>query len=142
MYEQIDNKTKMKKEHREKDYQVLSKVTGGDIENILIKALETESHNRVCLSHKNHWVDKPSWLSTLQYATQILLEGGAIQLKNVEDPIVYHELTLQKLFNGINAFMYTTLLKSCINIGADELLNQLSSADAKTIISYSIYGRG
>ena len=144
MYEHINGKTKMKKEHQEKEYQVSMKVTGGDIENILAMALKAGPCLGVKLNHtkQNYWVKKPPWMSYLQFATQILLEGGVIQLNDIRDPIAYHELTLQKLINGINAYMNSDA--SSMEHGlykGDRLPGKLNSSVAKDIITTAIFGR-
>ena len=144
MYEHINGKTIMKKEHQEKEYQVSMKVTGGDIEKILAMALKAGPCLGVKLNHtkQSYWVRKPPWMSYVQFATQILLEGGVIQLNDIRDPIAYHELTLRKLINGINAYMNSTASNmEHTSYKGDRLPEHLNSSVAIEIIINAIFGR-
>ena len=147
MFDCVNGKTVMKKEHQEKKYQVSFKVSGGDIENIMVAALADGASNLVRLdcTRQSCWSDKPAWLTAPQFATQIIIEGGTVLLNDINDSIVYHELTLRKLLNGINDFINSAMLKKELdNIEegkAESLLSQLSGADASEIIANAIFER-
>ena len=144
MYDFIDGKVVMKKEQQEKIYQLTAIVSGKDVENILIAALEGGiSHwARLDCMRQSIWINKPPWLSTSQYATQILLEGGIIQFIDIKDPIVYYELTLQKLICGINDYFNIATSKiTCPPNEARYLQKQMNSRVANEIIKNAILGR-
>ena len=144
MYDCIDGKTLMRKEYQEKEYQVSFKVSGADIENIIVLALETGVNHWASLdrSRQNLWAEKPPWMTASRFATQILIEGGGILLNDLNDPIAYHELTLQKLIRGISDYMCSPrALVTTVIQESDRLFRVLCPTIANEIIKTAIFGR-
>ena len=144
MYDCINGKAIMKKEQQEKEYQISAIVSGADLENIIIAALDSGVSHWAKLDcvRQSIWNDKPSWLSESRYATQILIEGGKILLIDIRDPIVYYELTLRKLINGINDYINSTTLKvGSANFDVGRLPAHVDSEVANEIIINAIFGR-
>ena len=144
MYDYVDGKAIMRKEYQEKEYQVSVKVSGIDIENILVAALEGEVNQwaSLDLERKSPWGDKPQWLPPSRFATQTLIEGGTILLNDLKDPIVYYELTLQKLIRGIGDYLNSpSAVAGCAIPAADRLFEQPSGAMASEIVKTAVTGR-
>ena len=144
MYDCVDGIAVMKKEYQEKKYQVSFTISGSDIESILTAAFETGTNHQVKFdfSRQTYWKNKPAWLPASRYATQILIEGGKIQLNDIRDPIVYYELTLHKLIDGINDYMRAnTWHEGRTSIEAGRLPEQMDGAVANEIITNAIFGR-
>ena len=105
MFEQKNGAAVMKKEHSEKLYQASVKVTGGDIEAIVAKALDggISAWAKMDASKQSEWEGKPDWVSESQYASQVLLEGGVLRLESTADEICRYEVTIKKLLQGIGS---------------------------------------
>ena len=136
MFEQKNGMAIMKKEHSEKQHQVSVKITGGDIEAIVTKALNggISAWAKLDCSEQSNWKDKPDWVSDSQFATQVLLEGGMLRLEDTVDEICYYELTIGKLIKGIGTFVYDALSEGRQSIqSASGMLEDLDSATAGEI---------
>ena len=70
------------------------------------------------ISDLSTWENQPPNISDAHYATQILLQGGCIYLRDATDEIAFYELTLHKLIQGINDYT-----NSCMNSYGNPLHN-------------------
>ena len=108
-------------------YQISNQITGKDLEMIMIAALSDKNGGDdgdsrdgedggvaqwatlvktvpFTISDLSTWENQPSNISDAHYATQILLQGGCIYLRDATDEIAFYELTLHKLIQGINDY--------------------------------------
>ena len=77
-------------------------VAAEQIENIIVTSLEGQSTYWLGLDNTTpEWADEPDDLPTSQYATQLILEGKAVTLYDIEDEDEVWTLTLDKLLKGI-----------------------------------------
>lgn len=83
-------------------FPVTTTISADKIENIVVTALECQSSFWAGLDNTTpEWDKAPEDLPVSQYAVQLLLEGKAIRLYDVEDESERWELDLQKLLKGI-----------------------------------------
>ena len=114
----------LRKEIRERTFNVVCKITPEQIEDIVVDALECESNYWVGVNNTTpEWVQKPHGLPVSQYACQLLLEGKAVTLFDIEDEDEEWELTLLKLLDGIGM----------------ALMDDDDSADA--CLQYALFGK-
>lgn len=124
MYQKNECTYSLKKEIRERTFNVVCKITAEQIEDIVVDALECESNYWVGINNTTpEWANKPQGLPVSQYAVQLLLEGKAVTLFDIEDEDEEWELTLLKLLDGIGM----------------ALLDDDDSADA--CLQYALFGR-
>lgn len=77
-------------------------ITGENIENILVDALEGSSNYWCGLDNTTpEWSDKPKDFPVSMWAVQLLLQGKSITLYDIEDEEETWDLTLEKLLKGI-----------------------------------------
>lgn len=87
---------------KSKEFEFKSAVTGEQIENIIVDALECTSNYWVGLDNTTpEWDSKPKDLPSSMYAVQMLFDGKSVKLFDIEDEDVTWELTMDKLLSGI-----------------------------------------
>lgn len=87
-------------------FTVETTVTAEAIENIVVSSLEGASAYWVGIDNTTpEWANKPEDLPVSQYATQLILEGKAIKLYDIEGEDEQWELDLPKLLKGIGKAM-------------------------------------
>ncbi len=94
------------KEAQSLAFAVTTSITADKIENIVVTALECQSNYWAGIDNTTpEWNNAPEDLPVSQFATQLLLEGKAIKLYDVEDEDEQWELDLQKLLKGVGIAM-------------------------------------
>ena len=94
------------KEAQSLTFAVTTSITADKIENIVVTALECQSNYWAGIDNTTpEWNNAPEDLPVSQFATQLLLEGKAIKLYDVEDEDEQWELDLQKLLKGVGIAM-------------------------------------
>lgn len=100
--------TKLRKESWQYtlNIKVETTVTAEQIENIIVTSLECQSNYWLGLDNlTDEWDNAPDDLPASQYATQLILEGKAVTLFDIEDDEEVWTLTLDKLLKGISIAM-------------------------------------
>ena len=132
MYQLVDGMYELMPEQRDTKHQCAFVVTGQDIENIVLTALEGGIGYWAMLDNTTaDWDNKPKGLPTSQYATQLLLERKTLRFFDAEDDIVYWELTLKQLFRGVNEFINTI----------HDTIENIDAEDADVIFQYAIFDK-
>jgi len=94
------------KEAKALTFKVETQITAEAIENVVVTALECTSNYWAGIDNTTpEWANEPEDLPTSQFATQLLLEGKAVTLYDVEDDSETWELTLDKLLKGFGIAM-------------------------------------
>lgn len=94
------------KEAKALTFKVETTVTAEQIENIIVTSLECQSNYWLGLDNlTDEWDNAPDDLPASQYATQLILEGKAVTLFDIEDDEEVWTLTLDKLLKGISIAM-------------------------------------
>ena len=132
MYKLIDGRYELTKESREQKFQCTLDLTGDDIENIVVTALEGGIGHWAALDNSTlEWERKPHELPVSQFATQLLLENKGIRLIDEEDEEKSFELTLQKLLAGVEMY---------INHDTSTDMDDIDAAAADMIFQYALFG--
>lgn len=141
MYELVDGQYIMTDEYQKKKYQISHDVSGADVESIVVAAIEGGVSSWASLDNiSSPWPDKPPGLPASLYVTQLLVQGGIVKLIDVEDDIVFWELTLMKLLKGISQYMHSFVPSGSHSINSIEsILDDLDSVDADIIFQYAIF---
>lgn len=104
-------------------------VTGQQIENIIVDALEACSCYWVGVDNTTpEWESKPDDMPVSQYAVQLLMEGKSVTLFDIEDEDETWKLTMEKLLNGIGI-----ALANGADIGAIE-------NEPDIVLQYALFG--
>lgn len=94
------------KEAKALSFTVETTVSAEAIENIIVSSLEGASSYWCGIDNTTpEWDNEPEDLPASQYATQLLLEGNAIRLFDIEDEDEQWDLDLPKLLQGIGKAM-------------------------------------
>jgi len=122
----------LKKEVSEKVYEIKIPVTGEQIENIVVTALEGGIGYWAALDNtKPEWADKPDSMPVSQYAVELLLKGVRLEFSDVEDETIMY-LDLDKLLDGIRV----TAVKQSWDFDFEEI----DSIIADCIFQYGMFG--
>lgn len=140
MYELVDGQFIMTEEYRKKKYQISIDVSGVDIEAIVVAAIEGGVGGWASLDNESSpWPNKPPGLPTSLYATQVLVQGGTVKFFDVEDSIVFWELTLMKLLKGISQYLYSLTTSQSHSVAEiKNILDDIDCADADVIFQYAM----
>lgn len=132
MYQKNEYSHELIKEEKGKIYEIKTSVTGEDIENIVVTALEGGIGYWASLDTVPEWDAIPEGLPMSQYATQLLLEGKTIGFTDTEDDDERWQLDLQKLLKGIGLNMKER--------PHDADLGNMDSTTADCIVQYALFG--
>lgn len=103
------------------EFEVRTSVTGQQIENIIVDALEACSCYWVGLDNSTpEWKGCPKDMPLAQYAVQMLMEGKEVTLFDIEDEEEVWTLTMEKLLQGIGVALQNGV--EDIEDGSDEIL--------------------
>ena len=132
MYKLTYGQYELTKESKEQKFQCTLDLTGNDIENIVVTALEGGIGHWATLDNSTpEWERKPRELPVSQFATQLLLENKGIRLIDEEDEEKSFELTLQKLLAGVELY---------INHEVPTDIDDIDAAAADMIFQYALFG--
>ena len=132
MYKIIDGYPEMVKEIGKQKYPCQFTLTGYDIENIVVAALEGGVGYWAILDNTtSDWTNKPRGLPVSQYATQLLLEEKPMRFIDVGNEMGRLELTLRKFLNGMEQYM---------QYGASKDINDVDAVAADMIFQYALFG--
>lgn len=120
-------------EAKHKTYEIKVGITGRQIEDIIITALEGGiDHWAVLDNAAPVWENKPKGMPVSQYTVQLLLEGKSVELYEDEDVTERWELSLPKLLSGIELCIKET------GFSAD--LSDIDADIADTIVQLALFG--
>ena len=133
VYMKKENSFILSKAERERKHEIKLSVTGEQIENIIVTALEGGINYWAVLDNtKPEWANKPDGMPVSQYAAQLLLQGKIIWFDNIEDESACF-FNLKKLLDGIRL----TAVNKSWNFNFDDF----DSITADSIFQYGIFGR-
>jgi len=120
-------------EAKKQIYTIQIPITGEQIENIIVTALEGGIGYWACLNNATpEWNNKLEGLPASQYAAQLIFEGKTVEFTDAEDEDVRWDLDLPRLLNGIRQ-----------NAEAESGSIDLDDIDAEIadcIIQYALFG--
>lgn len=120
-------------EVKSRTYEYKASVTAEQIESIIVAAAEGGIGHWAIIDNSSNLFDKrPEKLALSYYINQLLLEGKAIDLLDVEDNSELGQLTLTNLLKGISYYAQDpecSLDPDCID-----------SEAANIIIQYALFG--
>ena len=132
MYIKQDNSYTLSRSEKEKEYNFMLSVTGEQIEDIVITALETGIYYWAVLNNTTtDWANKPDRMPVSQYAVQLLLEGKTLEFSDIENGSVTM-LTLKDLLHGVRL--------TAVNESWDFDFDDFDSNTADCIFQYAMFG--
>ena len=132
MYIKQDNSYNLSDSEKEKEHNLMLSVTGEQIEDIVVTALEGGIYYWAVLNNTTpDQANKPDGMPVSQYATQLLLEGKTLEFSDIEDSSV-SMLTLGDLLHGIRL----TAVKQAWDFDFDDF----DSGTADCIFQYAMLG--
>lgn len=129
MYQLVEGQHQLSEATKELIFPCAFNVTGQDIEDIIVAALEGGIGYWAQLDNTTpDWQGKPSGMPVSLYATQLLLQGHTLVLTDEEDNKGF-ALTLPHLLKGIGLF-----------VRSGGSIDDVDACGADAIIQYSVFG--
>ena len=134
MYKLVDGTYELYESEQQPKYKAEVLLSGEDIENIIVTALEGGINYWAWLNNETpEWKLKPDKMPVSQYATMLLLEGKHIIIGELEESETKTKrLTLRKLLKGFSLNM--------THRPHDADKDNMDAHSADCIIQYALFG--